>query len=173
MRIGILSDTHNNQANLDLALRLFEREEIATLIHCGDFTGVEIAQKLAPFRVLCVLGNGDYASGEIRDEILRQNPENYAGLVYTGQIGPARIAATHGHLEGRLEELLRSGRYDYVFKGHSHQHKDDRYGITRLINPGALGGLHREERRVCLLDLDSGKAEFIKIQTPPTGPPGS
>jgi uncharacterized protein len=164
MRIGVLSDTHNNLSNLEAALLLFEREGISTLFHCGDFTGIEVAKRLAPFHVLSVLGNGDFASGEIRDEILRQNPENYVGLVYTGQIGEVRIAATHGHLPGKLEELVHAGKYDYVFKGHSHQHKDDRYGLTRLINPGALGGLNREDRRVCLLDLDRGKAEFVKIQ---------
>jgi putative phosphoesterase len=165
MRIGILSDTHNNLPNLEAALLFFEQEGISTVFHCGDFTGIEVAKRMAPFHVLCVLGNGDYASGEIRAEIIRQNAENYAGMVYTGQIGDVRIAATHGHIPGKLEELVHAGRYDYVFKGHSHQHKDERYGITRLINPGALGGLNREDRRVCLLDLASGKADFVKIQT--------
>jgi predicted phosphodiesterase len=94
---------------------------------------------------------------------MSQNAENYVGMVYTGRIDGVRIAATHGHLPGMLEELTRSGEYDYVFKGHSHQHKDERIGFTRLINPGALGGLHHEPRQVCLLDLESGKAEFIEI----------
>jgi len=164
MRIGIISDTHNNLPNLDAALRLFEQEDISTLVHCGDFTGVDIARRLAPFQTICVLGNGDFSSGEIRDEIMRQNPGSYVGLVFSGNVGGVRIAVTHGHIPGRLEELLREGKYDYVFQGHSHQHKDERYGITRLINPGSLGGLQREERRVCLLDLDSARAEFVKIQ---------
>ncbi len=78
---------------------------------------------------------------------------------------------THGHLPGKVEELVHLGGYDYVFKGHSHIHKDERFGMTRLINPGALGGMHREEYRVCLLDLSSGKADFIKIQTNQGGLP--
>jgi uncharacterized protein len=164
MLIGILSDTHNSLANLADALAVFEREGVSTLIHCGDFTGVEVAKKLAGFRVIAVFGNGDYASGEIREELLHQDPENYAGLVFSGRIGEVRIAATHGHLPGKLEELVHSGGYDYVFKGHSHTHKEERFGITRVINPGALGGMHREERRVCIVDLTSGKTNFIKIQ---------
>ncbi|MBE0696034.1 MAG: YfcE family phosphodiesterase [Anaerolineaceae bacterium] len=164
MLIGILSDTHNNLANLATALALFEREGVSTLVHCGDFTNVEIASKMAGFQVIGVFGNGDFASGEIREVLLRQNPENYAGLEFSGRIGDARIAVTHGHIPGRIEELVHAGGYDYVFKGHSHSHKDERFGMTRLINPGALGGMHREERRVCLLDTYSGKANFIKIQ---------
>jgi putative phosphoesterase len=160
MKIGILSDTHNNLPNLRSALDLFERAGIDTLIHCGDLTGVEIARAMEGFHILCVLGNGDVASGEIRSVLLVQNPQNYVGLVYTGRIGPARIAATHGHLPGQVETLLHSGEYDYVFKGHSHRHTDEQVGFTRLINPGALGGLRPEDRRVCILDLESGKAKF-------------
>jgi uncharacterized protein len=163
MKIGILSDTHNNLASLAIALELFEREGIHTLIHCGDFTGIEVARKMAGFQVISTFGNGDFASGEIREELMSQSLDNYSGLVFSGKIGEARIAITHGHIPGRVEELVHSGDYDYVFQGHSHSHKDQRFGITRLINPGALGGMHREERRVCLLDLSTGKADFVKI----------
>ncbi len=163
MKIGILSDTHNNQKNLQAALEKFKQQNIQTLIHCGDVTSPETAALLAGFRVICVLGNGDIASGEIRQTLLALNPENYVGLVYTGQIDGARIGVTHGHLPGRVEEMVNSGEYDYVFKGHSHQHKDEKHGDTRLINPGSLGGLHREERQICLLDLETGQAEFIHI----------
>lgn len=163
MKIGILSDTHNNLPNLQAALKLFEQHAVETLIHCGDFTGVEAAQALNGFRVIAAFGNGDAASGEIRQVLLSLNPDNYAGLVYTGEIHGVRIAVTHGHLPGRLEELTRSGQYDYVFKGHSHRRQDERVGFTHLINPGALGGLHAEERSVCVLDLETRKAKFITL----------
>ena len=163
MKIGILSDTHNNLTNLQAALKLFEQHGIETLIHCGDFTGVEAAQAMSGFRVIAAFGNGDAASGEIRQALLGQNPENYAGLMYNGQIDGVRIAVTHGHLPGRVEELVHSGQFDYVFKGHSHRRIEEQVGFTRLINPGALGGLHIEERSICLLDLETRKADFINL----------
>jgi uncharacterized protein len=163
MKIGLLSDTHNNLANLQRALEVFRGEGIQTLFHCGDLTEIEVAHALDGFRVVCVLGNGDYLSGAIRQALLAQDPHNYVGLVYRGELGGARIAATHGHLTGQVDELLRSGSFDYVFKGHSHQHRDERIGGTRLINPGALGGMRREERRACILDLASGQARFVEI----------
>jgi putative phosphoesterase len=172
VEIGILSDTHNNLKNLQKALTLFQARGVRVLIHCGDLTGMEVARAMAAFQVICVLGNGDIASGEIRDTLLAQNPDNYVGLEYTGRLGGGRlggvrIAAAHGHLPGVVDELTHSGQYDYVFKGHSHRHQDERIGFTRLINPGALGGLRREPRQICSLDLDSGKAEFIPVEDTP------
>lgn len=164
MKIGILSDTHNNLKNLQAALAVFQNEGIETLVHCGDLIDVSLASALRGFRVIYVLGNGDVASGELRAALLEQDPENYVGLVYSGRIGGVRVAATHGHLPGRVEELVHSGEYDYVFKGHSHRHQDEKFGFTRLINPGALGGLHVEDRQVCVLDLDAGKAVFHKVE---------
>jgi len=163
MKIGILSDTHNNLENLRAALDLFGKENIDTIIHCGDLTELEIARAMPGFRVICVFGNGDFATGEMRAALLELNPENYAGMVFTGQIGGARIAATHGHLPGSVDELVHAGAYDYVFKGHSHQHKDETIGFTRLVNPGALGGLHREARHICIVDLDAGSVKFHRI----------
>lgn len=170
MKIGILSDTHNNTRNLQAALDVFEKREIHTLIHCGDLTSVEIAFQLAGWagqvgcpRVICVFGNGDVTSGEIRSVLLAQNSDNYAGMAFTGEIDGVPLAAAHGHVPGTLEELVRSGQYRYVFTGHSHKHDDQRIGATRVINPGALGGLHREPRQVCLLDLETEKAEFEVI----------
>ncbi len=164
MKIGILSDTHNNLANLQAGLAVFQKECIDTLVHCGDLTDVSLVAALRGFRVIYVLGNGDVASGEIRAALLEQDPENYVGLVYGGRIGGVRVAATHGHLPGRVEELVHSGEYDYVFKGHSHRHQDEMFGFTRLINPGALGGLHVEDRQVCIVDFDSGKVAFHKVE---------
>jgi putative phosphoesterase len=97
MKIGILSDTHNNLTNLQAALNAFRAESIHTLIHCGDLTAPETAASLGGFRVIHVLGNGDYLSGEIHRILLELNPLNSSGLSFNGEIdgipgSPARIA---------------------------------------------------------------------------------
>lgn len=163
MKIGILSDTHNNIENLNKALARLRQEDVNVLIHCGDFTDPEVARLLYGFRVHAVFGNGDYASGFIRQILLEQDRLSSAGLVYSGVLGGARIAATHGHLPGKTAELARSGQFDYVFTGHSHLHIDQRFGETRLINPGSLGGKRSEPRQFCLLNLETGEARFIEV----------
>jgi uncharacterized protein len=163
MKIGVVSDSHNNLTKLQAALAIFRQERVGTLIHCGDLTTPETAAALGEFRVLHTLGNGDSAAGEIRRVLAGMNPLNTSGLVFTGDLDGIPIAITHGHLPGKVDELLKSGLYRYIFCGHSHRRHDQAIGNTRLINPGALGGLRVEDRSACILTLETETCVFITV----------
>ena len=163
MKIGLLSDTHDNLANARAAARLFAREGIATLLHCGDVCGPAVVEALAGFDVYFAQGNMD------RMPALGMAVEALAGpgrlarlhdLVLDG----FRVALIHGDDGGLLRHLIRSGEYAYVLYGHTHRRADRRAGPTRVINPGALGGTRREPRSVCILDLGAGNARFIELR---------
>lgn len=160
MKLGVCSDTHNNLTALENALTLFRQEGIDTVIHCGDLTSPETAAAMSNVRVIHTVGNGDYASGEIRETLMSLNPNNYSGMVWSGELGGVSIAAMHGHVPGVVKEMARSGLYAYVFYGHSHIHREEQVGMARVINPGSLGGLRRDERSVYILDLASGEGRF-------------
>jgi hypothetical protein len=163
MLIGIVSDTHNNSTNLQKALEILRRAGVKTLFHLGDFTSPETAARLGEFRVIHTVGNGDYLSGEIRTRLLALNPDNYSGMVFTGEVDGVHFAATHGHLNGKVEELANMGQYRYVLHGHSHRRKDEQLRGARVINPGALGGLHPQERSIALLDLAEDRVMFVTV----------
>ena len=59
MKIGILSDTHNNNSNTLAALNVFRQRAITQLIHCGDVTRSEMLDLFAGFQLTLVEGNGD------------------------------------------------------------------------------------------------------------------
>jgi putative phosphoesterase len=164
MKIAILSDTHNHLANLQKALQIIENEDIQTIVHCGDVTTAEIASILSPHKVILTFGNGDFASGQIRDTLLRMNPESFAGTVFQGEIGGLRIAVTHGHLIPTFQNLLNSQQFDFLFFGHSHRREDRLQGKTHLINPGAIGGLRKEERSFCILDTQNRQIRFVFLE---------
>ncbi len=161
MQLGILSDTHNNLTTLEFALAFLRLRGIDTIVHCGDMTTPETASALGGFQVIHVLGNGDYLSGEIRQALLYQNPNNFSGEVFTGTVGGVKIAAAHGHVPKKVQELAESGEYAFVFCGHTHRHKDEQVGWTRVINPGALGGLRSENHSFYVLDLETGEGLFL------------
>jgi hypothetical protein len=163
MRIGVLSDTHNNIGNLLKALRLFKDEGITTLVHCGDMANVTTAKQMAGFDVIYVNGNMDDSAAAVNDALWMLNPNNETpGALFSGKLGGVKIGVTHGHLPGKLEQLIHS-RHVFVFTGHTHRRRDEIVGKTRVINPGALGGARYGARTVCIVDLDSRDVRFMEV----------
>ncbi len=163
MKLGVLSDTHNSLTNLETALKFLRREGVDTIIHCGDLTTPETAATLRGFRVIHAIGNGDYDNGQIRQVLIGLNPQNFSGALFSGEIGGVKLAVTHGIQASQVRQLTQSGEYRYVFVGHSHRRRDEQIGATRLVNPGALGGVKVEERSIYLLDLETSQGEFFKL----------
>lgn len=163
MKIGVISDTHDNLCNLEAALEILEAEDVEVILHCGDVCGPHVVRALGGFKVWIAQGNMDRGQG------LAQAAE--------GTLGPGRLAwlhqptldgyslvMIHGDNEDLLGNLIASGRYAYLFHGHTHRRRDQRVGRTRVINPGALGGRRWQSRSFCILDLTTGAAQFMDIE---------
>ena len=121
MKLGVLSDTHNNIPNLLKALQLFREEGIVQLMHCGDMADMLTARQLTEFDVIYINGNMDSSAEAINHVVWTLNPQNeIPGDVFEGMLDGVKIGATHGHLTGKLDKLIRSRRYKYVFHGHTH-----------------------------------------------------
>jgi len=163
MRIGILSDTHDRQTNLKTALEHLRREGVDTLIHCGDLTTTATAELLAGFTVYYAAGNGDATWGEVVELLQRANPASRGGLMLTIDLDGQTCLVLHGHQPGKISEMAAGGKYRMIFHGHSHVARDEWIHGTRVINPGALGGLNLAARSFAILDTLSGKLEFIPI----------
>ena len=160
MIVGILSDTHNESHNIQKALAIFEKNKPELLIFCGDATTIASLEWFCEFPMIYVFGNGDFLTGEIQAFLKAYNPLNFAGYAFEGELGGKFIGVTHGHLEEKLNEMLQSNRFDYVFTGHTHLRMDKRIGKTRVINPGSLGGLKKQSRSVAFLDLATDELSF-------------
>lgn len=163
MKIGVLSDTHNNLSNLLIALDTFRERGIETIIHCGDLTRLEMLTHLEGVRVIYTIGNMDVMTGTIRKHLEKMRKDNFAGTIFKGTLGGVPVAATHSHIEGTLMKLIREGRYKWLFHGHTHDKRDEVIKGVRIVNPGALGGLGREPRTFCVVDLAEEAVEFFRL----------
>jgi uncharacterized protein len=165
MRLGVLSDTHNQLVRTRLAIALLQEQGAEALIHCGDVTGPEVVAVCAALPSHFVFGNND------ADNIpaLRRAIDK-AGAVCLGWGGEVtlagqRIAVAHGHLGTDVRRLL-ADRPDYLLSGHSHIAGDHWAGQTRRINPGAL---HRARVfTVALIDLDTTEVRFLPVPRLPS-----
>lgn len=170
MLLGILSDSHGDAATTARAIALLESRGAERLIHCGDICGESVLDELAGHPVTFVWGNCDSPTPTLRKYVASLGltcPESSVELEADGK----RIAVFHGHEPG-FPRAIESGRYDYIFYGHTHRYADEHIGKTRVINPGALyraavktvATLDVATDRVTFLQIDSGDA--VKVSTP-------
>ncbi|MEA3377258.1 MAG: metallophosphoesterase family protein [Chloroflexota bacterium] len=162
MRIGVISDTHDDMPNLEIALEILEGEGITMLLHCGDLSSPEIVEALSGFDVWIARGNVDHHP---------ELEQTAAEVIGNGRLAERHrltlegrsAVMVHGHRRGELRSLINQGKHAYVFHGHTHRRRDETIGPTRVINPGALGGMRWQQRSFCILDLDSDRVTFIEI----------
>jgi hypothetical protein len=163
MKIGIVADTHNNVENTQQAVDILKAEKVDRVIHCGDITTPQIIEVFTGMQAVFVFGNIDHSHADLMAKAKELMGMGSIGYSYTAVWEDLRIAVIHGD-DSRLDEMVHSGRYDYVFHGHTHQRRDERVGDTRVINPGALGGSKKETRSLCILNTETGEAVFHEIE---------
>ena len=163
MLIAIISDTHDNLNAIQLVRDFFIQSGVEYVFHCGDLTDPSHVSYLDGCKVIYLFGNMDSSSERIQQALQALNPQNWAGFLYAGAICDSQIACLHGNVHGQVETLIHSQKYDYIFHGHTHQRRDERYGKTRVINPGALGGKNSSPGSLCTLDLKTGIVSFFRV----------
>ncbi|MCM8763106.1 MAG: metallophosphoesterase [Candidatus Omnitrophica bacterium] len=157
MRIGIISDSHDNLPKIEAAVDFFKREKVDFVLHAGDF--------IAPFTIplfnkltcdfLGVFGNND---GE------------KAGLLQAsgGRIkeGPFRLT-----LDGRSILLVHDIKQIEIQKensaiiifGHTHKPEVKKENSKLLINPGESCGWLSQRSTVAVLNLTDLAHSLIEI----------
>lgn len=173
MKIAIISDTHDNLANLEKFLTLAKKEEVTGIIHCGDVTKVETLEfLLSNFSgwVKIVCGNAEINREDFK--LLEQKRDN---LEVFPEVGVwENLAFTHK--PDKTEELAQTGKYNFVFYGHTHKPwariiPDDGLlgasqrpasGVTLVANPGTLGGVFMAPT-FAVLDLETGQLALRRL----------
>jgi len=168
--LGLLSDSHADEAETRRAVELLCARGADTLLHLGDLCSPEVIERLAgahrdgnaiPARL--VFGNMDL------DEAALARHADRLGVACDHPIGVyemdgALLVAHHGHHPGVEAAAIEAGAA-YYLHGHTHRLRDERAGQTRLINPGAL---HRASRHTCaLLAPGQGRLEILDAAARP------
>ncbi len=159
MRIGIISDTHDQVDRTALAVRRLADLGAEALIHCGDLTGPDVVYQCANLPSYFIFGNCDFDQPGLR-RAMSDIDAQCLGRSGQLELGGKRIALAHGDSTREIERLA-TLEPDYLFFGHSHSPTDEQRGPTRWINPGAL---HRATLwTVALLDLKVNGLELLTI----------
>lgn len=161
MKIGIISDTHNNLELTKKALGIFKAQGVTLVLHAGDITSPKMLKLFKDFDCKFILGNGD-----IDVEDLNSEAETLGfGCIEeacTFEMQGKKFILFHGNNVPFFRDAVASGKYDYIVKGHTHFFENYMSGKTRVINPGCLYG--SDDCSIAVLDLDTDRVEMIRIE---------
>jgi len=161
MKVGIVSDTHDNIELVEEAVNFFEREECEVVIHCGDMVAPFTAELFdADFKFHSVRGNND-GEWNLKETV------NHFGSFYNNvaelELGGLQIAVYHGTEEEIVEGLVEKD-YDFVFRGHTHEKEISEQGGTIESNPGGIAPPDQEAVfPAATLDTDTREVEFHRV----------
>jgi putative phosphoesterase len=135
-RIGIISDTHGQVDYTQDAVRMLESFEVELVIHCGDIGTAAVVQQFSAWPTHFVFGNVDDARS-LKRAIEKEGQichDRFGTLAVAG----VRIAFLHGDDSRLLVDTIASGDYDLVCHGHTHVRRQEQFGKTLVLNPGAI-----------------------------------
>lgn len=160
MKIGIISDTHDNMPKIAAAVRLFNAEKVDLVLHAGDFispiTANEFSALVAPF--VGVFGNNDGERLYLTKRFEKIGPlyPDHHEFEFDSKRGVIM------HEPKFIDALVKSGAYDLVIYGHTHE-IDIREGKTLVINPGEACGWISGRATVVILATETMEPRLIYL----------
>jgi putative phosphoesterase len=163
MKIGVLSDTHDNLTNIRKAVEIFSKNGVEALIHGGDFCSPFTLSEFKPLadkgvKMHAVFGNND---GD-RVLLVRRAADfcSFTDGVGIVTLDGRKIVILHYPDLG--EDLFRLGAYDLVIYGHNHKVRVEGEG-KKLLNPGTCSGYLAETATIALVDLKTMGVEIVRL----------
>ena len=171
MKVGIVSDSHDNRTLLKLAAEDAVAHGAEAFFHCGDVVSPNtlwVFQPLGkPVHVIHGNNQGDlnnmYALVNKPDSVV-----NYHGQDAAFEISGKRVFLVH--YPHYAEALALTGDYDLVCCGHDHKASvkevsNIKGGSTTLANPGTAAGIGAQPTYI-LADLDDMSFEIMDVPVP-------
>ncbi len=157
MKIGVMADSHDHLPNIWKAVQLFNQEQVGLVVHAGDFVSPFAVEPLRDLTcpVLAVFGNNDGERIGVANQFVGFG-EVHPNVGTTSADG-RRIAVVH--YPELAVPLARSGDYDVVIFGHSHE-IEERVEKGLLLNPGEVGGWLTDRPTVAVVDLETLRVEI-------------
>lgn len=162
-RIAIISDSHDQVANLAAAIRYCNEQNISTVIHCGDLISPFMLKQLTKLKgtVHLIYGNnmGDQHLISSRCGKTFENIQHHGTLAEL-ELFNKHIAVVHYPEIAR--GLASQATYDIVCFGHNHTFETTQHGDTTLINPGQLMG-EKEDTGFVVLNCNDMTVQRILV----------
>lgn len=162
MRIGIISDSHDNIWKLAEAIS--HLQTVDAVIHCGDlcapFVVKHLGEGLKGIPIHIVWGNNEGDPFRIAQVAAQFDHVHLHGEVAKLELDGVRIAVNH--FPEIAIDMADSGNYDVVCYGHDHTAHEEYKGECLLLNPGELLGMNGSST-LAIYDTGTRTSERITL----------
>jgi len=168
MKLAVISDTHDHKDNILKAVSIMIERKVDALIHCGDYVAPFVKRWFDGLNVnikenfLGVFGNND---GE-RVFLVKNLGQicDIVGMEINKDFDGKKVYAAHMPTQKTIDAIAKSGQYDIILTGHTHNivNKEYENGVL-VVNPGEACGYLTGKSTFAIIDTDKMKAEIIEI----------
>ena len=161
MRIGVVSDTHNNLKNVGRIVELFNAAGVERVVHTGDITQAKTLDALARLNapLFGVFGNND-CERESLERAVAAHGFSFREPPFEFTWHGRRIVVVHDPLD--LDSLPQS-RHDLALHGHTHLYRLTWTDKRMEFNPGECAGHLTGYNAVGVVDLEDMSAELLRF----------
>ena len=172
MKIGGISDTHDQIARVKKAVTLFNKEKVGLVVHCGDIVSpftLQFYEALkCPMRVIFGNNTGDLLRHiDYATRFGLKNIEFITVPFLALEIDGRKIGVYHGDVPEITQALIMSKIYNCIFSGHNHIASISETAGVLSVNPGTLMDKHREgvsdRPTVAIYDTVTHKAKLFYV----------
>lgn len=160
MIVAVISDSHDNLKKTEEFLNFLEKNPVDLVIHCGDVVSpftLKLLLEGLKSDFLGVFGNND---GEVGG-LLRVSGGLIGKPPVLKEIDGLKFAVMHEPLF--VESLAKSGDFDFILYGHTHQVENFSLGKTKVVNPGELCGYLTGKSSFAILNTTQREVEIVKL----------
>jgi uncharacterized protein len=161
MIIGLISDTHDHVPNIQIAADYFRRLNVELVLHAGDYCSPFTIPYFEGLKLHGIFGNNDGDKYLLMKKFEAINGVMH-GDFYETELDGVKVALYHGTYPGITASLEKSGLYDVVVSGHTHEPNLENIGSTLSINPGSAHGFEADAM-VATLDTKTRKVKFKEL----------
>lgn len=162
MRIGVVSDTHNQLANVARIVELLNAAGVERVVHTGDITQARTLEVLARLDapLVGVYGNNDRGERQALEEAAARLSIELTEPPLGLELGGRRIVVVH---DPRDLERAFGAEHHVALHGHTHRRTLERDAGRLVFNPGECAGHVAGLNAVGVLDLASLDAEILRF----------
>ena len=166
MKIGVISDIHENFHNLIRSLQVMDDNGVEQILCLGDLMNAGIAKILAHHHIptYMIWGNNDGEKVDIVRASFREGSQLTVSLnTYDFlEIDGRKIFISH--YDDLAMPMAESGRYDAVFYGHNHIVSKEQSGNCLVVNPGELCAQKSGVATMAIYSTTDNTAELITLE---------